>query len=61
MDRNQRGERMNFTQDEITMLIGEQRLEIAFLARQLKQAQARIAELEKKDGVPSSNVTPIAA
>ena len=43
---------MNFTQDEITLLVGEQRLEIAFLARQLKQAQTRIAELEKNDGKP---------
>ena len=41
---------MNFSQDEISQLIGEQRLEIAYLARQLKQAQTRIAELEKKNG-----------
>ena len=46
---------MNFTQDEITHLIGEQRLEIAFLAMELKKAQARIAELEKKNGISDAD------
>lgn len=52
---------MNFTQDEITLLVGEQRLEIAFLARELKKAQAEIAKLKEINGNAESNVTPIAA
>ena len=46
---------MNHTQEEITTLVGEQTLAIAFLARELKKAQAKVAELEKKNGNPDAD------